>query len=210
MTNQVNQVNNAENLSNLYINIAALVDQRNDAVKQLVNQRAEAWYLHHDALINMAEGKASADDIAVVNLIKTADAETGKTVTGASNEAGDTFKQIFSTDKSGNWRCKPSLVGKEETIEKVKTLRNPWIAYDDSKAPKTTFEKAAAAVNAAGKLQKYEGIFSATALFNLEVALSALQSELADAQRQNSIGDSLPSANVGSLPAPVLIEKPAA
>ena len=194
---------NTENLSNLYTSISALVEQRNDAVNQLVEQRAAAWVIHHAALINMAEGKASADDVMVVNLIRQADEETGKTVTGASNAAGDTFKQLFSTDKSGNWRCKPSLAGKPETIEKVKALRNPWIAYDTQKPEKTTIEKAVAALASASKIGgKYEGLFSSAALFNLECALAALQSELAAAQQQNAIGGSSPSSTVGSLPTP--------
>ena len=200
MTNQINSV---ENLSNLYKGIETLVNQRNEAVEALVEQRAEAWVIHHAALVNMAEGKGSDDDIAVVNLIKTADAETGKTVTSAATAEGDTFKQIFSTDKSGNWRCKPSLVGKAETIEKVKALRNPWVAYDDSKAPKTTLEKAAAAITAASKIgAKYDGIFSSSALFTLECALAALQAELAAAQQQNTSFNEVPSQAVGNLPTP--------
>ena len=192
-----------ENLNSLYISIAALVEQRIETAQQLVEQRANAWTIHHAALIKMAEGKGSDEDIAVVNLIKTADEETGKTVTGASNAAGDTFKQIFSTDKSGNWRCKPSLVGKAETIEAVKNLRNPWIVYDTQKPEKTTIEKAAAALTAASKIGgKYEGLFSSQALFTLECALAALQSELAAAQQQNSIGGASPSLDVGILPTP--------
>ena len=193
-----------EALSTLYKGIEALVTKREEAVEALVKQRAEAWAIHHAALINMAEGTATADDVTIVNLIREADAETGKTVTSASNEAGVTFKQLFSTDKAGNWRCKPSLVGKADTIQSVKELRNPWIAYDTQKPEKTTIEKAAAALTAASKIGgKYEGLFSGTALFNLECALAALQSELAAAQQQNAIGAAEPpSAAVASLPTP--------
>ena len=198
-----NQINNTETLGTLYKGIAELVEQRNDAVNQLVEQRAEAWVIHHAALINLAEGKGTEEDLQVVNLIREADSETGKTVTGASNEAGDTFKQLFSTDKSGQWRCKPSLAGKADTIEKVKALRNPWVAYDTQKPEKTTIEKAAAALTSASKIGgKYEGLFSSAALFNLECALAALQSELVEAQKQNAIGGSSPSSTVGSLPTP--------
>lgn len=197
-----NQINNTETLSTLYKGIAELVVKREEAVEALVKQRAEAWAIHHVALINMAEGTATADDVTIVNLIREADAETGKTVTSASNEAGVTFKQLFSTDKSGNWRCKPSLVGKADTIQTVKGLRNPWVAYEDAKAPKTTLEKATAALTAASKIStKYEGIFSSTNLFNLECALAALQAELANAQRQNAI-EGKPSLDVASLPTP--------
>ena len=193
-----------EALSTLYKGIEALVTKREEAVEALVKQRAEAWAIHHAALINMAEGTAMADDVTIVNLIREADAETGKTVTSASNEAGVTFKQLFSTDKAGNWRCKPSLVGKADTIQSVKELRNPWIAYDTQKPEKTTIEKATAALTAASKIGgKYEGLFSSTALFNLECALAALQSELVAAQQQNAIGAAEPpSAAVASLPTP--------
>ena len=193
-----------EALSTLYKGIEALVTKRAETAEALVTQRAEAWEIHHAALLRMAEGTATADDVTIVNLIREADAETGKTVTSASSEAGVTFKQLFSTDKAGNWRCKPSLVGKADTIQSVKELRNPWIAYDTQKPEKTTIEKAAAALTAASKIGgKYEGLFSGTALFNLECALAALQSELAAAQQQNAIGAAEPpSAAVASLPAP--------
>ena len=205
-----NQINNTETLGTLYKGIAELVAQREDTAQKLVEQRAEAWTIHHAALINLAEGKGTVEDLQVVNLIREADKETGKTVTGASNEAGDTFKQIFSTDKSGNWRCKPSLAGKADTIEAVKGFRNPWIAYDTQKPEKTTIEKAVAALTSASKIgAKYEGLFSSAALFNLECALAALQSELAAAQQQNAIGGSSPSSTVGNLPMPASVEKAA-
>ena len=193
-----------EALSTLYKGIEALVTKRAETAEALVTQRAEAWEIHHAALIRMAEGTSTADDVTIVNLIREADAETGKTVTSAGNEAGVTFKQLFSTDKAGNWRCKPSIVGKADTIQSVKELRNPWIAYDTQKPEKTTIEKAAAALTAASKIGgKYEGLFSGTALFNLECALAALQSELAAAQQQNAIGAAEPpSAAVASLPTP--------
>ena len=193
-----------EALSTLYKGIKALVEQRGEVEQDLCAQRQAAWDVHHVALIRMAEGTATVDDVTIVNLIREADAETGKTVTSASSEAGVTFKQLFSTDKAGNWRCKPSIVGKACTIQSVKELRNPWIAYDTQKPEKTTIEKAAAALTAASKIGgKYEGLFSGTALFNLECALAALQSELAAAQQQNAIGAAEPpSAAVASLPTP--------
>ena len=192
-----------EALSTLYKGIKALVEQRGEVEQDLAAQRQAAWDVHHVALIRMAEGTATVDDVTIVNLIREADAETGKTVTSASSEAGVTFKQLFSTDKAGNWRCKPSIVGKADTIQSVKELRNPWIKYDTQKPEKTTIEKAAAALTAASKIGKYEGLFSGTALFNLECALAALQSELAAAQQQNAIGAAEPpSAAVASLPTP--------
>ena len=194
-----------EALSTLYKGIEALVTKREETVEALVKQRAEAWAIHHVALINMAEGTATADDVTIVNLIREADAETGKTVTSATTPNGATFKQLFSADKSGQWRCKPSLVGKAETIEAVKNLRNPWVKYDDAKASKSEFEKAGQALRTAEKFsEKFSGMFPAKELAAFQMAVAALiKSHAAYGHAEASLGAAEPpSAAVASLPTP--------
>ena len=194
-----------EALSTLYKGIEALVTKREETVEALVKQRAEAWAIHHAALINMAEGTATADDVTIVNLIREADAETGKTVTSATTPNGATFKQLFSADKSGQWRCKPSLVGKADTIQSVKELRNPWVKYDDAKAPKSEFEKAGQALRTAEKFsEKFSGMFPAKELAAFQMAVAALiKSHAAYGHAEASLGAAEPpSAAVASLPTP--------
>lgn len=192
-----------EALSTLYKGIRDLVEQRGEVEQDLCAQRQAAWDVHHSALIRMAEGTATIDDVTIVNLIKTADEETGKTVTSASAPNGATFKQLFSADKAGNWRCKPSIVGKADTIQSVKELRNPWIKYDDAKAPKSEFEKAGQALRTAEKFgEKYSGMFPVKELAAFKMAVTALiKSHAAYGHTEASLGAAEPpSAAVASLP----------
>ena len=194
-----------EALSLMYQGIKALVEQRGEVEQDISAQRQTAWDVHHAALIRMAEGTATADDVTIVNLIREADAETGKTVTSATAPNGATFKQLFSADKSGNWRCKPSIVGKAETIEAVKNLRNPWVKYDEAKAPKSEFEKAGQALRTAEKFgEKFSGMFPAKELAAFQRAIEALiKSHAAYGHAEASLGAAEPpSAAVARLPTP--------
>ena len=201
-----------EALNLMYQGIKALVEQRGEVEQDLCAQRQTAWDVHHAALIRMAEGTATADDVTIVNLIREADEETGRTVTSATTPNGATFKQLFSADKSGQWRCKPSIVGKAETIEAVKNLRNPWVKYDDAKAPKSEFEKAGQALRTAEKFgEKFSGMFPAKELAAFQTAVAALiKSHVAYGHAEASLGAAEPpSAAVASLPTLASTEKAA-